>query len=70
MHVIWAECDAGFPRDKDWGFAIWTATFGKQSRFDCGTGVDGYLGVESKGCRSNNRRDLVRFFVAENEEEY
>jgi hypothetical protein len=28
MHVIWAECDAGFPRDKDWSFAIRTATFG------------------------------------------
>jgi hypothetical protein len=65
MHVIWAERDARFPRDKDWRFAIRTATFGKQRRLGCGAGVDWYLRVEPKGCRSNNRRDLVRFNVAE-----
>ena len=67
MHVIWTECDAGFPRDKDGSFAIRTATFGEQSRLDCRTGVHGDLGVESKGCRSNKRRDLVRFVVVEDD---
>jgi hypothetical protein len=55
MHVIRAECDAGFPRDEDWSFTVRTTPFREQCRSDRRTGVHGYLWVESEGCRTRKK---------------